>query len=123
MEVINRVVAVHRHDEVTRRKVRALVQQLVERVLAIGTYATPNHRAGVVIYFATINGHAFAVTFHVELLQVSRQRAQVVVVWQDGVGVHTKEVNVPDTQQSHNDGHVVFERGRAEMLIHQVGAA
>ena len=47
--VADRVVRLDRRDEVARDEPRALVDQLVERVLAVGAGLAPDHRAGRVV--------------------------------------------------------------------------
>ena len=59
---------------------RALVQQLMESVLAVGLFAAPNHWRGVRARRFAIAPHGFAVALHLQLLQKVRQRAQAVVV-------------------------------------------
>lgn len=42
---------------------------------------------------------------------------QVLVIWQHGVRLTPKEVDVPDTQQSQQDGCVLLQGCRAEVLV------
>src|SRR2546427_1490612 len=42
----------------------ALMDQLVERVLAVGAGFTPVDRTRLVIHFLPVEGHGFAVAFH-----------------------------------------------------------
>merc|ERR1712000_393623 len=105
------------------REMGALMQQLMESVLAIGTNPTPDNGTGIIVYLVAINGDGFTVTLHIQLLQVRGQRTQIMVVRQNGVGIDAKKVNVPDAQQSHNDRHILRQWCSAEMLVHFVGAA
>lgn len=53
---------------------RALVDQLVEGVLAVGAELAPDDGAGIALYRRAVDGDALAVRFHVELLQIGRER-------------------------------------------------
>ena len=60
---------------VGRHDLRALVQQLVERVLAHGAFRTPQDRCRGVGEGAAFAVHSLPVRLHFELLQVGRQKA------------------------------------------------
>ena len=60
-------------NEVTGNQPGALVNQLVERVLTIGSRLAPVDRAGIVVDPLPFEGHVFPVAFHGELLQVGRK--------------------------------------------------
>ena len=48
--IAQRVMADGRRDEVARHQLGALMDQLVERMLAVGARLTPDDRAGLVIH-------------------------------------------------------------------------
>ena len=52
---------------------RALVEQLVIGMLAVGTGRAPHHRTGVPSHRLPIEPNRFPVAFHVELLEVGRK--------------------------------------------------
>ena len=83
----HRVVGFQRNDEVGRNQPGALVDQLVVGVLAIGACATPDDRAGFTGQRFSVLGYTLAIAFHVQLLEMIRKAAQVLVIRQDGVGV------------------------------------
>ncbi|MNN53827.1 hypothetical protein D3C81_1686120 [compost metagenome] len=56
------------HDEVNRRAVRALVQPLEERVLAVRARHAPDRRAGGYADGVAGHVHGFSQRFHVQLL-------------------------------------------------------
>src|SRR5471032_1921086 len=117
----DRVEADDRHDEVGRDQLGALVQQLVISVLTVAAYATPDDRAGVGGNRRAVLTDALAVRFHVQLLQVLGDVAQVVVLRHDRVALRAPEIAVPDTEQGQQHRHVLFERCALEMLVHGVG--
>src|SRR5690606_17629463 len=62
-----RVLAARRREEVTRDQLRALVDELVEGVLAVGTGLAPDHRPRLPRDALAGAGHALAVALHVAL--------------------------------------------------------
>ena len=57
-------------DKVTRDEPRPLVDQLIERVLAVGAGFAPVDRAGLVIHFLPGKRDVLAVALHRELLEI-----------------------------------------------------
>src|SRR5579862_9938861 len=88
-------------NEVARDESRALMDELVEGVLAIGPRLAPVYRAGVVTHRLAVEPDGFAVALHRQLLQVGGKPLQVLLVRQYGDGLRPEEVGVPDTQQAH----------------------
>ena len=70
----------------------ALVDQLVEGVLAVGARLAPVHRAGAVVDPLAVQGDVLAVGLHGQLLQVGREPHQVLVVGQHRLGLRAEEV-------------------------------
>ncbi len=54
---------------------------------------------------------------HTDLLEVCSEAVHVLVVGQHGVSLGLEEVDVPDAQKSQQDGHVLLQRGAAEMVV------
>lgn len=52
--VLNGVVRLDRCDEVARNESSALMDQLVERVLTVGSWLTPHNRTRLVVYSSAI---------------------------------------------------------------------
>ena len=71
---------VRERDEVARDQARALVDQLVERVLAVGAGFAPVDRAGLVVDVLTGERDVLAVALHRELLEVRRKALEVLLV-------------------------------------------
>ena len=91
--VAERVVGARAHDEIRRDEPRALVEQLVERVLPVRARLTPDDGARRVRRDATaVAIDALAVALHVELLKKRRQEIQVLVVRQDRVRLGAEEI-------------------------------
>ena len=122
MVAAERVVALRRRQEVARHQVGALVDELVEGVLAVGARLAPDHRPGAVVDRTPGLVDALAVALHVALLQVVGEVTQVLVIGQDGVRPGAEEVAVPDAEQRHDHRDVALERGAAEVLVRAVGA-
>ncbi|MCO5546668.1 hypothetical protein L7F22_000102 [Adiantum nelumboides] len=114
------VVRLGEPDEVGRHEPGALVQQLVERVLAVGARLAPEDLAGGRGDRRAVAAHGLAVGLHRQLLQVGRQPVQVLAVGQHGAGVGAEEVGVPDAEQPGDDRQVLLQRRAPEVLVHGV---
>ena len=77
-------------DEVGRDEPGALVDQLVEGVLAVGAGLAPEHLAGVGGHRGAVPPHALAVGLHRQLLEVRREPVQQLRVGQHGVGLRRR---------------------------------
>lgn len=60
-----------------------------------------------------------AETFEADLLEVGSEAVHVLVIGQHGVGLSVEEVDVPDAQQSQQDGSVLFQRSGPEVVVLQ----
>ena len=94
-------------DEVDRDQLRALVDQLVEAVLAVRARLAPVHRAGLVVDPRAVEGDVLAVGLHRQLLQVGGEALQVLVVRHDADRLGAEEVHVPHGEQAHEHGQVL----------------
>jgi hypothetical protein len=83
--VAKRGLAVACGKKVRRNELRSLMDQLIERMLAVGPWFSPDDRPGRMIDLYAIAANGFAVAFHVGLLEVSREAMQMLVVGQHGV--------------------------------------
>ena len=120
--VERRLVADGRDQELAGDDVGALVDQLVEGVLAVGAGLAQDHRPGRGRDRRAVEGHALAVRLHVELLQVGRQPQQPLVVGQDRAGRIAHDIAVPDADEPEQHRHVLRQRRVEEMLVHLVRA-
>jgi hypothetical protein len=60
-------------DHLGRGRLGALVECLIERVLAVGARLAPHDRSGLPVEWPPGQVHALAVGFHLQLLQVAGQ--------------------------------------------------
>jgi len=116
------VMRLDRDDEIGRNQPGALVQQLIEGMLAVDAAGPPDDGARVIVHPLAVAVDRLAVAFHVGLLQIGGQTAQGVVVGQDGLRLRAEEIVVPDAQQRQDHRHVLVERRIAEVRIHLVCA-
>ena len=105
-----------------RDQPRALVDQLVERVLAVGARLAPEDLPGERGDRGAVAAHRLAVALHRQLLQVGGQPVQVLAVGQHGVRLRAEEVDVPDVEQALDDRQVLLERRGAEVPVDGVHA-
>src|SRR5882724_6903281 len=73
--------------EVAWNESRSLMNQLIERMLAVCAWFAPIDGAGIIGDFVTIERDMFAVALHRQLLQVGRKSFQVLLVRQDRNGL------------------------------------
>ncbi len=78
-------------DEIAGHGLGPLVQQLVKRMLAVRSRLAPDHGSGAQLHRPAIAAHAFAVRFHLQLLEKGREAAQVLGIGQDGAGCGNRE--------------------------------
>ena len=95
-------------NQVNRRDMRTLVQQLEECVLAVDTGFAPNNRRSFVTDSFAVKGHLFAVALHIELLDKLRQAVEMLVVRGDDVAATAVVVDVPNADKGEDDGHVAL---------------
>lgn len=98
------------------------MDQLVERVLAVGARLAPDDWASLVIHRVAVTVNVLAVGFHVALLEVGRKAVHVLVVRQNRFGFSAEEVVVPDPDQRQQHRQVFLRRGGGEVFVHRVRA-
>ena len=109
-------------DEFDGSLAHALMKQLVKRVLAERADRAPDHRGGRADEAAGIVGYAFAVGFHLKLLEEVRQFAEAVGVGEYGA-VRDAERGVEEyVHHGEAGGRVLGERRVAEVGVHLGGA-
>src|SRR5262245_48822582 len=118
--VANGVEGLTEPDEIARDQLCPLVNQLIEGMLAVRPGLSPDDRSGFIRDVPALEIGLLAVAFHIELLEVSRKAAKVMVVRQNRHGLGAEEVVVPDAKKSENHRKVAFEGRRAEVLVHRV---
>ena len=109
-------------NEVAGDQARSLMNELIERVLAVRARFAPEDRSCVVRDALSVKGDVLPVALHGELLQVRREAFEVLVVGQNSYRLGIEEVGVPDGEQAHQDGQVLLKWRRAEMLINRMEA-
>ena len=108
-----------RHQKLARHYAGSLVDQLVERVLAIGAGLAPDHGARLHRQVGAIDRHALAVALHFQLLQIGRQPRQALVIGQHRAAGMARNLRVPDADQGQHDRHIRQWRRALEMVIHR----
>src|SRR5690606_40434067 len=82
-------------DEIGGYEPGALVQQLVEGVLAVGARLAPEDLPGGGGDGGAVGAHGLAVGFHRQLLQVGGKTGEIVRIGQHRPGFRAEEVRVP----------------------------
>src|SRR5580704_4783834 len=107
-------------DEVARDESGSLVNQLIERVLAVGSGFAPVDRASLVSHPLAGERNVLAIALHGQLLEVSRKPFQVLLVGQHSHRLRSKKIVVPDAEKTHQHWQVAFEGSGAEVFVHLV---
>ena len=115
--VAHRVGRVGEGDEVGGDHAGALMDQLVESVLAVGARLAPEDLARGGGDGAAVPADVLAVGLHGELLQIGREAMQVLVIGQHGMALGAEEVHVPDVEQAHERDDVLLERSLGERAV------
>src|SRR3546814_1267612 len=91
-----------------RSHVAALVQELVEGMLAVGARLAPDDRTGRLAHRMPGQRHPLAVGFHVELLQVGREALEALVVGQHRLRAERSEEHTSELQSLMRISYAVF---------------
>src|SRR6185437_10648171 len=105
-------------DEVTRDESGSLVNQLVERMLTVGSWFAPVNRAGLIGHIGPAQRDVLAVALHRQLLEIRGESLQVLIVGQYGNGFRAEKICVPDRQEAEQHRQIALERRRAEVPVH-----
>jgi hypothetical protein len=105
-------------NEVCRDQFGTLMNELKKGMLRVGSWLSPNDGSGLVANWFAIAANALAVAFHDTLLQVRRQFLQILGIRYQGFSLGPIKVVVPNTQERHNNWHVLLKRRVFEMRIH-----
>ena len=100
-------------------EVRPLVQELEVGVLPVTAGTPPDDRSRCDRDTLPEPVDGLAVALHVELLQVIRQKTQILVIGQNSLARGVIEVAVPDTEETENDRHVPVEWRGGKMPVHE----
>src|SRR6516165_3843644 len=99
MLLAQRVQRLAKGNKIARDQPASLVDQLIERMLAVGAGLTPINGAGVIYDAVAVDGDVFAVTLHRQLLEICGKPLQVLLVREYANGLGAEKVVVPDGQQ------------------------
>src|SRR5438105_4297415 len=105
-------------DEVARNQLGALVNELVECMLPVGSRLPPDNRPRLVVHHPTLQVYMLPIALHIELLEVGSQTTKVLVIRQNRHRLCPEAVVVPDANQPQNHRQVALKGSRTEMLIH-----
>src|SRR5690348_12247264 len=118
----HRIERVYEGNEVTGNEPGTLVNELIERVLTVGSRLAPVDGTGRMRDAGSINHDVLPVALHGQLLQVRREPLQILFVWQHRNRFCPEKVGVPDAQQRHQHREIALEWRGAEVLVHLVEA-
>src|SRR5271169_5782607 len=105
-----RIERLSERDEVTGDQPGALMDQLIEGVLAIGSRLAPVDRTSPTIHRRPVERHVLAIALHRQLLEIGWETLQVPIVGQHRDGLRAEEVVVPEAQKAHEYRQVALKR-------------
>src|ERR1700733_3643775 len=120
--ITERVECVDETDEIARDEFRPLVDQLIERVLAIGTGLAPVDWPGLIVNLLPLERHVLAIALHGQLLEIGGEALQILLVGKHCNRLRIKKRVVPEGKQTHYNRQVAVEWRGAEMFVHGVEA-
>src|SRR6202050_1598806 len=103
-----RIERLRKGDEVARDEPCSLVNQLIERMLAVGSRFTPINWTRIVRNLFSVKPDVLAIAFHRELLEVGWEAFQVLFVGQDRDRLRPEKIVVPDRQKTHQHRQVLL---------------
>lgn len=75
--VANRIVTLDGANKIARDQTGALMDQLIEGVLTVGSWFAPNDGTSVVVHSTPVASNVFAVAFHVALLKIRSESVHI----------------------------------------------
>mmetsp|Transcript_40401 Transcript_40401/g.72796 ORF Transcript_40401/g.72796 Transcript_40401/m.72796 type:complete len:592 (+) Transcript_40401:163-1938(+) len=105
-------------EEIAGNDLRSLVDELVEGMLSVRSGLSPDDGPSLDIDPIAFFVDGLSITFHVGLLEVSRESMHVLIVRQDGQTLCLMEVIVPNTDQCQSQWQVVLGIGSQKVLIY-----
>src|SRR6185436_14891921 len=104
-------------DEIAGNQARSLMDQLIEGMLAVGSVLAPIDRACRASDLRSIKRHSLPITFHDQLLQISGESFEVLLIRQNGYRLSAEEIVVPDVEESHQDRQIPLERRTVKVFV------
>src|SRR5580704_19222198 len=92
-------------------------------MLAVGPWLAPVDCRCLAGHRLSVERNVLAIALHRQLLEVSWETLQVLLVRQDGLSLGAEEIVIPDRQKAHEHGKVFFEGSGAEVFVDLVEAA
>src|SRR5262249_4413427 len=77
---VQRIEGVREGDKVDRDELGSLMDQLIERVLTVGSGLAPVDRPSLIIYFISVYRDVLTIALHRELLEISGKALEILLV-------------------------------------------
>src|SRR5690348_4953000 len=115
--IADRIVTDRGGQEIARHYLRALMYQLVERVLPVCSRLSPYDRTCLIHHRISSSVDGFSIALHVALLEVRGKPMEILIVWQDGFRCCAEKIVIPHADERQYYGDVFLERGITEMDV------
>src|SRR5262245_62044945 len=106
-----------RGNEVAWNNLCSLVNQLVKRMLSVGSRFTPDHWSCRIIHFIAVAVNILTIAFHISLLKICCKAMHVLIVGEDGFCSCFKEIAIPYTDKCHQHRYIFLKLSFPEMFI------
>src|ERR1041385_772465 len=105
-------------DKIAGNQPSALMNKLIERMLAVGPRLAPVDWPRLEVDGPAVKRYMLAVAFHRELLEISTEALQVLVIRKHRDCSSTQKIIVPNREQPHEHRQIAVEGRASEMPIH-----
>ena len=105
-------------QKITRNQTRPLMDQLIKRMLPIGTCSTPDDLPRFIVYRLSITINRLAITLHETLLQKTSQLIHVLIIGEDTLRMSTKKIGIPYTNHAQQNRNIFIKWRLPKMHIH-----
>mmetsp|Transcript_14531 Transcript_14531/g.31308 ORF Transcript_14531/g.31308 Transcript_14531/m.31308 type:complete len:268 (+) Transcript_14531:299-1102(+) len=116
----NIVVCLNGSDEIAWDNLGSLMKKLIECMLSVCSWLTPDHRPRLNIDTISILANVLSIRLHVSLLKVRRETMHVLIIRKDSQTLRLVEVIVPNTDHCQCDGQVLLNGSIQEVLVHRM---
>ena len=122
VKITNRIVRHGAANEVARDEVSPLVDELIERVLAVRARLAPLDGSCRVGDGLAVLVYALAVGLHIHLLEIRGEARKILVIRKNRVALRAIAVVIEDAEKRENDRHIALKARSPEVAIHLVVA-
>ena len=100
----------------------ALMHELVKGMLSVRARFSPDDGPRLIVHLTALAVDILPVGFHVCLLQICGKPVQILIIGENGMGLDSEKIVVPDPDKGHCQRKIFISRGALEVAIHLMGS-